>query len=275
MVEYYYEETVPPILKMENVSLRFGEKIIFQDINLEIKDVKRKDQITGQIVGFLGPSGRGKTQLFKIIAGLRQPTTGTVLVNGKPVNPGDVGVVAQNYPLFLHRTVMGNLMLALNKTNLTKAEKKDKIQFYLERFKLADKLDYYPVSLSGGQRQRIAIIQQLLCSDKFLLLDEPFSGLDPMMIDELSQTILEIANMDDLNTIILISHDIQSTVAIANNLWILGYVQDEQGNQLPGARIKYADDLMQLGIAWNYPQVFEMPVFTDYVKNVRNSFKTL
>jgi ABC-type nitrate/sulfonate/bicarbonate transport system ATPase subunit len=271
--EYTLEETT--ILKMKDVSLAFGEKLIFKDINLEIKDIRRKDKTTGQIIGFLGPSGRGKTQLFKIISGLRKPTTGEVLVHGKPVNPGDVGVVAQNYPLFNNLTVLGNLMLGLKKTKLTAAEKKDKIQFYLERFKIADKATYYPASLSGGQRQRVAIIQQVLCSEDFLLLDEPFSGLDINMIHEVSQVILEVANLTELSTVIVISHDIASTVAISNSLWIMGNVNDGQGQQLPGARIRYADNLMDLGIAWNYPHIFDMPVFDDYVKNVRNIFHSL
>lgn len=270
--EYFVEDTT--ILKMTDVSLAFGEKLIFKDINLEIKDIRRKDKTTGQVIGFLGPSGRGKTQLFKIISGLRKPTTGEVLVHGKPVNPGDVGVVAQNYPLFENLTVNGNLMMGLKKSKLTTAEKKDKVAYYLERFKIADKLNYYPASLSGGQRQRVAIIQQVLNSEGFLLLDEPFSGLDINMIDEVSQVILEVANLTELSTVIIISHDINSTVAISNRIWILGNVF-ENGQQLPGARIKHKDNLMDLGIAWNYPQVFDMPVFNDFVKEIRKAFHSL
>lgn len=131
--EYYFTEE--EILRVENVSLSYGDKLILRDINVSIMDVKRKDQpSTGQIIGFLGPSGRGKTQLFKILSGLNKPTTGTVLVHGKPVYPGDVGVVAQNYPLFMHHTIMGNLELSVKKSKLTKSERKDKIENYLERF---------------------------------------------------------------------------------------------------------------------------------------------
>lgn len=272
--EYFYKDV--DILKVENVSLAFDGKLVLRDINITIKDVVRKDNvIAGQIIGLLGPSGRGKTQLFKIISGLRTPTTGTVMVNGKPVEAGDVGVVAQNYPLFNHMSVTKNLEIALAKSKMSKGDKKDKIKFYLEKFQLSDKADFYPTSLSGGQKQRIAIIQQLMCSEHFILLDEPFSGLDPNMIKEVSEVILELANLDELNTVIVISHDIVSTAAISNELWILGFDYDAEGKAIPGARIKYLDNLMEKGIAWNYPQVFELPEFNGYVKDVRTLFKSL
>jgi ABC-type nitrate/sulfonate/bicarbonate transport system ATPase subunit len=271
-MEYSFHDE---ILSIENVSLKFGDHLVLRDINVKINDIKRPSGNTGQIVGLLAPSGRGKTQLFNIMAGLIQPTTGTVLLNNKTVNPGDVGVVAQHYPLLAHRTVYKNLDIALHKSTLSQSEKSKKILFYLERFKLLDKKDSYPQALSGGQRQRIAIIQQLLCSENFLLLDEPFSGLDINMIAELSEIILEIANLEDKNCIVIVSHDIRSTIAIANELWIMGYEQDESGNNIPGATIKYTKNLMDAGIAWNYPHCFDTPAFQDSVKQIRNLFPQL
>lgn len=273
MQEYSFTDTT--ILQMKDVSLAFDDKVIFKDINLEIKDIVRKDKTTGQVIGFLGPSGRGKTQLFKIIAGLRKPTTGEVLVHGKPTHPGNVGVVFQHYPLFQHLTVEQNLMVGLAKTKLTNAEKKDKVASFLQRFQMIDKLNYYPVSLSGGQRQRIAIIQQVLCSEGFLLLDEPFSGLDPNMTNEVCKLITEIADLTELSTVIVISHDIASTVAISNILWILGHAKDNEGNQLEGSRIHNVQNPIDLGISWQGTDVYNLPVFTDYVKYIRGIFSTL
>lgn len=263
------------VLKVENVSLSFGDKLILRDINVEIKDIFRENYVTGQIVGLLGPSGRGKTQLFRILAGLNPPTSGTVIVNGRPVQAGDVGVVAQNYPLLNHRTILGNLNMGLHKASLSKKDKYDRIKMYLEKFKLSDKIDSYPANLSGGQRQRVAIIQQLLCSEHFLLLDEPFSGLDINMIKEVSEVILNIASLDELNTVIIVSHDVTNTVAISDYIWILGYEYDSDGSVVPGATIKYAEDLMSRGIAWQYPQVFDLPEFTQMVREIKGAFKTL
>jgi len=111
MVEYTYGKT---LLKVDDVSLEYDGRPILKHVSAEIKDIICPGKVTGQVVGFLGPSGIGKTQLFRIIAGLNKPTSGRVTIDGqdRPVQPGEVGVVAQDYPLFEHRTVMSNLMIA-------------------------------------------------------------------------------------------------------------------------------------------------------------------
>jgi len=279
------------ILEVENVSLELGGKLILRDINIKIQDVIRPNKTTGQIIGFLGPSGRGKTQLFKILSGLNKPTTGTVKLgtDKKIVGAGDVGVVAQNYPLFEYMTVYGNLEYvcrvvedeASNKWNYFKhkakidAIKKEKINFYLDRFKMTEHKDKYPALLSGGQRQRIAIIQQMLCSEYFILMDEPFSGLDPLMTTQVCQMIETVANLNEKNTIIVVSHDIPSTIAIAQYVWLLGYDYDPETKQpIPGARIKYMENLMDRGIAWKEDLV-NTPEFFSFVRDIRNTFNEL
>jgi len=275
MNKYELEET---ILKLENVSLTLGDdKVqILRDINLEVKNVTRKttglDQ--GQIVSLLAPSGVGKTQLLKIIAGLNTPDTGSVLI-GHPLEPtrlGKVGVVQQNYPLFESRTVLGNLEVAVRK--IPKKEGKEKIDLYLNHFGLLDKKSLYPAQLSGGQRQRVAIAQQLLCSEHFLLLDEPFSGLDINMIEKVSEMIVHIANLDELNTVIIVSHDISATCAISDTVWLLGKERNEQGEWKAGATIRHQYDLMGEGLAWR-KDIRDLPQFTDFVKEIRHEFKTL
>jgi ABC-type nitrate/sulfonate/bicarbonate transport system ATPase subunit len=170
------------LLKIENVCLEYDGIPVLRNVNAQVQDIVVPGRIQGQVVGILGPSGCGKTSLFHIIAGLRRPTSGRVSVNGfdRPVMPGEVGVVAQSYPLFEHRTILGNLMLgALKKENNSSAAR-DKVMSLLKEFGLEDKFSLYPAQLSGGQRQRCAIIQQILCSEHFLLMDEPFSGLDSL-----------------------------------------------------------------------------------------------
>ena len=92
----------------------------------------------------------------------------------------------------------------------------------LKEFELEDKFNLYPAQLSGGQRQRCAIIQQILCSEHFLLMDEPFSGLDLLMLEKTCELITKVADMDDLNTIIVVTHDVTAACSVADHLWLMG-----------------------------------------------------
>src|SRR4051812_45883414 len=167
------------ILRADHISVALDGVPILRDVNLEVRDIVRPDTIAGQVVGLLGPSGIGKTRLFRILAGLDAPDTGTVILNGgKPVERGMVGVVAQNYPLFTHRKVIGNLVVAGRRAGLSSAQATARARELLRQFGLEEHENKYPVQLSGGQRQRVSIAQQFMCSEYFLLMDEPFSGLD-------------------------------------------------------------------------------------------------
>src|SRR5215831_7635640 len=138
MVSYTYGKT---LLRVEDVSLEYDGRPILKNVSAEVKDIIRPDCTQGQVVGFLGPSGIGKTQLFRIIAGLNRPTSGRVTINGldRPVQAGEVGVVAQDYPLFEHRTVMSNLMLAARQKETDEKIAHDKVVRYLTDFELIDK----------------------------------------------------------------------------------------------------------------------------------------
>src|SRR5215472_5986259 len=131
------------ILKATNVSLTLGGNAILRDLNLEIRDLWRPDCVTGQVVGLLGPSGIGKTRLFRLLSGIDKPDKGTVTIGPKaiPVQRGMVGVVAQNYPLFEHRTVAGNLELAARSAGLNRKSASAKAAAYLGRFGLEDRAD--------------------------------------------------------------------------------------------------------------------------------------
>lgn len=240
------------LLTIDNVCVSYGLPVL-SGVSGTIDNIIRDGMQQGQVVCLLGPSGIGKTQLFRCIAGLQKPSAGGVYLNGRkaPVTPGEVGVVAQHYPLLNHRTVLGNLLVAAQRTIPSPQEARARAHAMLEDFGLAEKMHAYPAALSGGQRQRVAIAQQLLCSSHFLLMDEPFSGLDPHAKDKVCETILKVSTADELNTIIVVTHDIEASMAIANTIWLLGRNSDGAGNRIPGACIRYQYDLIARGIAWH------------------------
>src|SRR5207237_4762769 len=114
----------------------------------------------------------------------------------------------------------------------------EKVLKYLRRLDMVDQAQLYPAQISGGQRQRIAIAQQLLCSEHFLLMDEPFSGLDVVMEAKVCELINEIACLDELNTIIVVTHDVTAAATVADHLWLMGRDRDPGGNFIPRARIQ-------------------------------------
>jgi NitT/TauT family transport system ATP-binding protein len=264
------------ILKATGVSLTLGKNRILRDLDLEIRDIYRPGYVTGQVVGLLGPSGIGKTRLFRVLSGMDQPDTGSVVIGEDctPVRRGMVGVVAQNYPLFEHRTVLGNLTLAARSSGLSASEAHTKATAYLTRFGLEERGDLYPSQLSGGQRQRVAIAQQFLCSEHFVLMDEPFSGLDLMAVDRVCRTISEVACTHELNTVIVVTHDIAAAVAVCDTIWLLGRDRDEQGAIIPGARVKKTYNLIERGLTWR-EGIGETQEFLELVKEIRTVFPSL
>ncbi len=264
------------LLKVENVSLKLGDNQILKNINVEIKNIVRPGLTQGQVVGFLGPSGMGKTKLFEILAGVRLPDTGTVKVGNPLYNvvAGTVGVVQQSYPLFNHRTIMNNMLIASTNIYDSKKEQKDACMSKLEKLGMTDHIDKYPAQLSGGQKQRVAIAQQMVRKNKIYLLDEPFSGLDINAISAVSDLIQQVTSDDELNTVILVSHDITNTLAISDTIWLLGRDRDASNNTIPGAHIKYQFDLAEMGLAWQQ-NITEIKQFNELRTYIRNLFPTL
>jgi ABC-type nitrate/sulfonate/bicarbonate transport system ATPase subunit len=265
MIQYTKAER---LLTVENVSIAFGEKVILRDVNLHVDNIVRPGMSQGQTVALLGPSGVGKTQLFRAIAGLLAPSAGTIRLNGEkePVQAGRIGVVQQAYPLLQHRTVLSNLRLAARSQNGSAAAEIDRL---LAHFGLLDKKNSYPLELSGGQRQRIAIIQQLLRNNHFLLMDEPFSGLDPIAKERAYDTIRTVTTAHEHNTVIFTTHDLESAVRLADEIWVLGR---EEGKV--GATVRARIDLIQAGLAWQ-PDIDNHPAFWPKVQELYALFKTL
>ncbi|WP_250529418.1 ATP-binding cassette domain-containing protein [Caballeronia sp. ATUFL_F1_KS4A] len=261
------------LMSIENLGVHYDRPIL-RGINLKIYDIVRPNLTQGQVVTILGPSGIGKTQLLRCIAGLQSPATGTVSIQAehgdKHVHAGDVGMVGQHYPLFNHRTVVDNLLIAAKRANKTR----EAVDHYLGDFKLADQASKYPMQLSGGQRQRVAIIQQLLNRSRFLVMDEPFSGLDPQAKQMVCDTLLTVSQKHEWSTTIVISHDIDAAIYISDTICVLGRTRDGQGQPLPGATIVDCYDLMEMGLAWR-PDKQKLPQFATLRENIIDRFKTL
>lgn len=250
------------ILHVENLSVVYDGRTIIKDINFVEKNTVRPGMNQGQTIAFLGRSGRGKSTLFRTLTGLEQPTTGKVLIpdftkpvsNGqqpaKMVCEGDVGFVNQKYTLFRHKTVYQALFFALRKTILSDAEKKDKIMEYLNDWGLLKSKDQHPNFLSGGQRQRTAILEQLLSSGYYMVLDEPFSGLDIGNIENVKKSFDLINHSNELNTIIFSTHDIELAVELADSIYIVGFPRKGNDVDDTGTIIKHFD-LKEMGLAWH------------------------
>jgi ABC-type nitrate/sulfonate/bicarbonate transport system ATPase subunit len=261
MMTYKKEEE---ILSVKDLSLQYDNRLILRDINIHIKNIVRPNCQQGQVVSLIGRSGIGKTQLFKLLAGLQKPTTGSITIHdGQIVKAGDMGVIFQNYYLFEWRTIQQSLLLAAKQNPRLRDKEKEAIASYAAQFELENCLALYPQQLSGGQRQRVSIIQQLLKGADFLLLDEPFSGLDVCVLDKVVDLLLQVSLSDELKTLIIVSHDIETAVAISDTVFILG-----TDNGQPGASIKKEIDLIERGLAWQ-KDIKKEKLFLDTVDEIK------
>jgi ABC-type nitrate/sulfonate/bicarbonate transport system ATPase subunit len=274
-----------PLLSVENLSFSYaGDKKVLDRVSFNICDLPQH----GQVVTILGPSGVGKTTLLDIITGAIRNTIfrpnryeGRVQVYddvlGTPVDikPGMVGKVTQNYFFEPYYTVGKNLENAVRKRKeLSKQEQDAKVDEMLENFDMTEFRDRYRTELSGGQKQRVAIMQQLLCSDHYVVLDEPFTGLDPIMKDHVAALLNKVADFDEHNTLIVVTHDVTQALACSDTLLLLGRDFDASGNPKPGARIQKIYDLVSYGLAYQ-PDVMQLPQFGELMKELRADFKRL
>lgn len=263
------------ILDVQGISLTLGGNHILHDLSMQVVDRVRPGTITGQVVSLLGPSGVGKTRLLRIIAGLDSANAGAVRgPDGKVLSAGEVGVVFQNYPLMRHRTVKGNLEAAGHMNGLSGAEARQKAESLLERFGLAARGKLYPSQLSGGQRQRAAIAQQLMKHKTILLLDEPFSGLDPAALNDVIRLLVEVAHMDELNTLMIITHDIRAAIVASDTLFLLGRVKGADGKPSGPAKVQRVVDLVAAGLAWD-EGAEARPEFAALERDIKDDFRHL
>ncbi|MCF6131507.1 ATP-binding cassette domain-containing protein [Flavobacterium wongokense] len=255
-MEFSFKET---LLYVENLSVAYDGNVIIKDISLTEKDVVRSGvNATGQVIAIVGRSGRGKSTFFRALTGLVPLHTGKILIKdfesndpaaAKEAKEGDIGLVNQKYTLFRHKTVLQTLKYALRKSTLSETDKDKKIKEYIHKWGLENCADKYPNELSGGQRQRTAIIEQLFSSDKFIVLDEPFSGLDVGNIEEVKQSFDLLCTLSEYNTVIFSTHDIELALRLAQSVYVIGYPTINGDKKDYGTIIaKY--DLREMGLAW-------------------------
>jgi len=263
------------LLRVEDVSKEFpmndgGSFAALRGFSLTIRNIHVKPQI----VSLLGPSGAGKTTALRIIAALDRPTSGQVLITEggaeklRRVRIGDVGVVFQRYPLFEDLKVIDNLIAPAVRSGIPAKEAKEKALSFLDEFDLVRQGLAWPLQLSGGQRQRVAILQQLMQNRHFIILDEPFSGLDPVNVTNVINLINRVAQQHTLNTFIIITHDVTSALAISDHVYLMGRERDEKGEPVPGSRVVKEYDLIAEGLAYR-PDIEDLPRFAELRKEIR------
>ncbi len=192
-----------------------GKKaVILQDISLQINEQ--------EVVGILGPSGCGKTTLLRIIAGLESPTTGEVLLDGEAIaRPGArMGMIFQEHALLPWRSVLDNVSLGLEIQQMPRKEREEKAMRYLELVGLQGSAHSRPYELSGGMRQRAAVARSLALEPSFLLMDEPFSALDPQTRKQIQADIIRIQEKT-AKAIVLVTHSVEEAILLADRLVIL------------------------------------------------------
>ncbi|MCI7238642.1 MAG: ABC transporter ATP-binding protein [Peptoniphilaceae bacterium] len=205
-------------LKIDNVykeyTTRKGKVVALNGVNLDIKE--------NEFICVVGPSGCGKSTLLNNIAGLDTPTSGTIYLDGKPIEGTGVerGVVFQQYALFPWRTVLKNVMFGLEIKNVPKDEAEQIARKYIKSVGLEGFEDSYPKELSGGMKQRVAIARAYAVNPEVLLMDEPFGALDAQTRVQLQQELLNTWE-NEKKTCFFITHDVEEAVILAQRVVIM------------------------------------------------------
>lgn len=209
------------MIEFEGVTKQYEQSLALDGLTLTIPD-------NGLFV-LVGPSGSGKTTTVKMINRLIEPTSGTIKIDGQPINQMDlqtlrlnIGYVLQNIALFPHLTIEENITIQLEVLKWTKADRQKRARELLEMVHL-DPDQYasrYPSELSGGQQQRIGIIRALATSPKVILMDEPFSALDPVTRTQLQDLVLSLQKQLH-NTVVFVTHDMKEALRLGDEIAVM------------------------------------------------------
>lgn len=226
------------MIKVSNIHKTFGQNTILRGIDLTIQK--------GQVVVILGPSGSGKTTFLRCLNALEMPEQGTISFEDEPKlhidfsqkpNKKEIlalrrksGMVFQQYNLFPHKTALGNVMEApVQVQGKSAAQAKEQALALLNKVGLGDKVDLYPFQLSGGQQQRVGIARALALQPELMLFDEPTSALDPELVQDVLNTMKELAH--EGWTMVVVTHEIKFALDVADVVVVMdGGVIVEQGS---------------------------------------------
>ena len=218
-----------PILTVEHLIKAYGETPVLDDISFAVKP--------GEVIVVVGPSGCGKSTLLRCLNGLEPTQSGRVRLGNETVAYGGknltqlrqrIGMVFQSYELFPHMTVLDNVLLAPTKVQKRpKAEVQQEAEALLDRVGLLAKKNSYPRELSGGQKQRVAIVRALCMHPEILLFDEVTAALDPEMVREVLDVMLDLAKQG--KTMIIVTHEMQFARSVSNHVVFMdkGYIVEE------------------------------------------------
>ena len=204
------------VVTVEGVSKRFGETTALQGIDLTTEE--------REFVSLIGPSGCGKSTLLRIIGDLIQPSSGNVVVNGKPARKAridrDYGIVFQDPVLYDWRTVAKNIALPLELAHWDRRRRRERVREMMELVELGDFGNHYPWQLSGGMQQRVSIARALSFDPSLLLMDEPFGALDEMTRERLNLELLRIWDQSG-STIVFVTHSIAEAVFLSTRVVVM------------------------------------------------------
>ena len=208
-------------LEVEHLKKRYKEKVVLEDISLYVQE--------GEIVGLLGPNGAGKTTTFKCLLGFIKPDSGNIYLNGEDITGlpvyerarKGISFLPQEPSIFADLSVWDNLMIFLEFHVHDKKERERRAKELLEEFHIYDLKDQKAYTLSGGQRRRLEIARSLIINPAFLLLDEPFAGVDPISVKEINNLIVDLIRRDI--GVIITDHNVRETLRITDRAYIIAH----------------------------------------------------
>lgn len=207
------------LLRAENLEKYYGKKRVVNDVSIEFRQ--------GEIVGLLGPNGAGKTTTFYMITGMIKPSKGNVYLDKKNISKypmykrsrKGIGYLSQEPSIFRNLTVEENIMAILQTTKAGRKERKSRLEDLLAELGLVKLRKSKAYTLSGGERRKVEITRALVTKPRFILLDEPFSGIDPIAVEEIQRIVCELKNKNI--GVLITDHNVHETLSIIDRAYLL------------------------------------------------------